>query len=787
MPSIPASHPRLAIALILSLCLGACGGGSGGSGTGGQNGNGNNTPPPPAVVTAPAISTQPLDISASVGASVSFSVTATGTGPLSYQWQRNGVDVAGATGAQYVIQAAQFADSASKWNVVVRNSAGVATSTQATLTVTGIALLAGSAQAIFGGSSPVGLAQDGKGNIYLLDRMLSTALYKVDAQGVVTQLPLTPRESRAALYQPAGMARDAAGNFYVIDDTCSVRKISPAGEITVLAGGNGQCGNDDGKGSAATLGYLTAITVDAASNVYVGGQAVIRKITPDGTVTTLAGSANEYGTVDGAGAVARFGGMKSMATDSADNLYVTDAGVTGTAPSVRKITPAGLVSTLAGGISYGSADGQYGAATFRTPAGLTVDAAGNVYVGDQTNHSIRKITQNGVVTTIAGQSTTQEPAYNDYVDGPVATAKFRQPVALTIDNAGNILLAEGSSYNALRKIGIDGMVSTIAGSQAGSGATDGLGAAAKFSVPRGLAVDTWGNVWVADTGNQLIRKIVGANATVFTLAGATGYATLTDPGDGKGTQARFFKPTAVAVDPNGPAYVADSVHNTVRKVLSDGTVTTLAGKVWVSGAVDGIGSAAIFGALTSITMDRSGILYATDYSAIRRIDPATGAVTTLAGLLGPFNSGSTDGTGSAARFGWMPAIAADSAGNVYVVDSLYNNVRKITPNGVVTTLAGTAGVIGSTDGQGAAASFNSPQGIAVDAAGYVYVADTGNNLIRRITPAGVVTTVAGQAGANGIILGGLNNPLSQPIGLAFDAKGTLYVTASNGVFQLRLQ
>jgi sugar lactone lactonase YvrE len=357
-----------------------------------------------------------------------------------------------------------------------------------------------------------------------------------------------------------------------------------------------------------------------------------------------------------------------------------------------------------------------------------------------------------------------------------------------MDGVGNIFVAEanpGLQFNALRKISANGIVSTITGTLARPGAADGAGPAARFSIPHGLAVDATGVVWVADTGNQLIRQI-SANGVVTTLAGATGYATLTEPGDGKGSLARFFQPLAVAVDSHGTAFVADAVHNTVRKVLSDGTVTTLAGKVRGYGAIDGVGSAAIFSGLAGITIDRTGILYVSDMAAVRRVDPTSGAVTTLAGQLGPSLQGSADGAGAAARFAYLPAITVDSAGNLYVVDSVNNNVRKITPNGVVTTLAGKAGVTGSADGQGAAASFNRPQGIAVDGTGNVYVADTDNNLIRRITPAGVVTTIAGQFGANGNVPGALNNPLSQPTGLAFDANGILYVCASNGIFQLHL-
>jgi sugar lactone lactonase YvrE len=738
----------------------------------------------------PAISVQPQNVTASVGASVSFSVTATGDAPLSYQWQRNGADLAGATGAQYVLPTAQVTDSGSKWSVVVRNNAGSATSVQATLTVTGTVLLAGSLQTTsFLGGQLVGIAQDGSGNTYLLDRALETALYKVNAQGVTTLISLSARDSDAALHLPSAMTRDAAGNFYVSDLKCNVRKISPTGEIAILAGSTYHCGHDDGKGSAATFWGISALAVDAANNVFVAEQqAIIRKITPDGVVTTVAGVAGAFGTVDGTGTAARFGDMLSMTIDGAGNLYVTDAGVMGTAPSIRKITPGGLVTTLAGGVTYGAADGQHGAASFYILSGLTIDAAGNLYAADQGNHSIRKITPDGVVTTFAGRSTTQNPPDTNPTDGPAATATFRRPVALTMDSAGNIFVAEsnpGLQFNALREITANGIVGTITGTLTGRGAADGAGPASSFALPRGLAVDASGNVWVADTGNQLIRQI-SAGGAVTTLAGATGHASFSEQGDGKGTLASFFQPWAIAVDTHGTAFVTDAIHNTVRKVLSDGTVTTLAGKVRSVGAVDGAGSAATFAGLLGITVDQAGILYVSDRSAVRRIDPVSGAVTTLAGQLGPLAQGSVDGTGAAARFGYLPAIAVDGAGNLYVVDSVNNNVRKITSNGVVTTLAGNAGVTGSADGQGAAASFNSPQGIAVDGAGNVYVADTDNDLIRRITPAGVVTTIAGQVGANGNVPGNLNNPLSQPTGLAFDANGILYVCASNGIFQLHL-
>src|SRR5438105_11523282 len=218
-------------------------------------------------------------------------------------------------------------------------------------------------------------------------------------------------------------------------------------------------------------------------------------------------------------------------------------------------------------------------------------------------------------------------------------------------------------------------------------------------------------------------------------------------GDGTGSQAIFNFPSATAVDGVGNVYVADTYNYTVRKITPAGVVTTLAGLADNDGSADGTGSDARFSYLNGIAVDGAGNVFVTDLSnTIRKITPA-GVVTTLAGT--PGVHGSADGTGSAAQF-WQPwGIAVDSASNAYVADQANSTIRKITPAGVVTTIAGAAGVYGSADGSGSAARFNSPGGIAVDSSGNLCVADTGNETIRKITSAGVVTTLAGAPGIAG--------------------------------------
>jgi len=311
----------------------------------------------------------------------------------------------------------------------------------------------------------------------------------------------------------------------------------------------------------------------------------------------------------------------------------------------------------------------------------------------------------------------------------------------------------------------------FAGMPGVSGAADGTGSAARFYGPLGVAVDSATNVYVADTDNNTIRKVTpgGAVTTLAGLAGTPGSA------DGTGSAALFNNPYGVPVDSAGNVYVADFYNSTIREVTQAGVVTTLAGLAGTKGSADGTGSVALFDGPTGVAVDTATNVYVADFfnSSIRKVTPA-GVVTTLAGLAG--SPGSADGTGSAARFDGPTGVAVDSAGNVYVGDRYNSTVRKVTPAGVVTTLAGLAGSPGSADGTGSAALFNAPCGVAVDSAGNVYVADCYNNTIRKVTPGGVVRTLAGLTGTAGSADGtGSAAQFDFPYGVAVDSAGNVYV------------
>lgn len=330
------------------------------------------------------------------------------------------------------------------------------------------------------------------------------------------------------------------------------------------------------------------------------------------------------------------------------------------------------------------------------------------------------------VTTVAGT-----PGVSGSADGVGGAASFRKTYGVAVDSSGNVFVVDSdappnTANNTIRKITPAGVVTTFAGTAGVTGSADGVGAAASFNNPQGIAIDQFDNLYVADTMNQTIRKITPA-AVVSTVAGKPGVDAHVD---GSLTAARFYYPYGVAVDDASNVYVVGG-DDTVRKITST-AVTTIAGSSKIEGTADGTGSAARFNEPWGVTSTGSGTLFVADQQnhTIRRVT-YDGVVTTLAGA--PGVAGSSDGTGNGATFHDPSGITLDGAGDLYVTDTDNYTVRKITQAGTVTTVAGTAGVSDSSDGVGSAARFFDPTGIADAPDGSLYVADSSNRTIRRIT------------------------------------------------------
>ncbi|MEI6819984.1 MAG: hypothetical protein WCL19_10340, partial [Verrucomicrobiota bacterium] len=624
--------------------------------------------------------------------------------------------------------------------------------------------------------SPYGVAVDSSNNAYVADTD-NHAIRKVSPAGVVTTLAGSPGSSgvmdgtgsTARFSSPQGVAVDGGGNVYVADTgNHAIRKISPTGVVTTLAGIPGSFGATDGTGSTARFSSPQGVSVDGGGNVYVAdtGNYTIRKISPAGVVTTLAGSPGSPGNTNGTGRAALFKRPVGIAVDGSFNVYVADS----RDYTLRKITSAGVVTTLAGSAgSSGSTDSKDGAPKFYSPGGVAVDSSGNVYVADTNNHTIRRVTSAGVVTTLAGS-----PGGSGMMDQTGSAARFSSPQGVAVDGGGAVYVAD-TKNNALRKINSDGAVTTLAGSAANIGSTDGVGDVARFYSPLGVARDGGGNVYVADSDNHTIRKITSAGV-VTTLAGSAGSF---GSADSKDAAPKFNYPGGVAVDSSANVYVADTDNHAIRKITPAGVTSTFAGLAGDYGSTDGGSDVAQFNFPSGIAVDGAGAVYVADtYNhSIRKITP-DGVVTTVAGATGDNagDEGATDGNGAAARFYYPQGVAVDSSGNIYVADSGNHTIRKITSAGVVTTFAGSAGSSGSADGVVSAARFNSPRGVTVDASGNVYVADTLNHTIRKITSEGMVSTIGGTAGLIGGADGaGVAAQFSQPSSLAVASDGTLFV------------
>jgi sugar lactone lactonase YvrE len=555
-------------------------------------------------------------------------------------------------------------------------------------------------------------------------------------------------------------------------------------QLTLLAGNTGGRGSVDGAGSAARFYRPNGVAVGKDGSLYIAdtGSNLIRRMTA-GTVTTLAGTAGASGYADGAKTTAKFNGPRAIAVDSLQNVFVADTDNR----VVRKINANGDVTTFAGtpGVQ-GNADGQGSAAQFSQPVGLTNDGAGNLYVVDkqlgdiQPTATLRKITPAGNVTTVV----TNDSTFAVLSDG------------ITADNAGNLYVigVVGSDTVDLPvqtlPIGPPPWVITIRTpkllriSPAGDVTT--LGVVQADGTYGGVAIDQSGDIYFSNSAYHTVYIYSASTRQIGVFAGSYGAVSYDSHGlpsypnslgsdDGMGTAAHFHTPVGLATDADGNLYIADQWNHEIRKASPAGLVTTVAGAVVKQGASDGLALEATFGPLMNgSALDGAGNVYVSDNAAhiIRKITPE-GQVTTLAGSASL--RGSADGTGAAARFSSPTGIAADVAGNVYVADTGNALIRKIGPGGEVTTIAGTAGNHGYADGIGSSALFQSPTGITRDSAGNLFVTDAGT--IRKITPAGVVSTIAGAAGTDGANVDGIGAAarFNRPFAITVDAGGNLYV------------
>ena len=555
---------------------------------------------------------------------------------------------------------------------------------------------------------------------------------------------------RARLTFPTAVAVDRSGNIYIADwSDHRIRRVDPSGNITTVAG-TGKSGYSGDRGPAvdAQLSFPNGVAVDSSGNLYVAdaGNNRIRRVNASGIITTIAGTGSVgYGGDGGSAVEAQLDDPRAVVVDAAGNLYITQT----TYSRIRRVDASGNITTVA--------------TVLRHPRGVAVDDAGNLYIADLGNHRVQRVDTAGTTTTVAG--TGKRGFSGD--GGPAVEAQLDNPHGVVLDSVGNLYI---SGAQQIRRVDASGTITTIAGvfrginnnSSGGYSGDGGPAIEAELYLPRGLAFDGTGNLYIADTGNFRIRR-VNRSGTITTIAGIgeSGYS-----GDGgPAVLARLYDPAGVTVDGEGNLYIADSGNHSIRRVDGAGTITTVAGTGTRGNGGDG--GPAIKAQLSSpkgVAVDGTGNLYIADTfnHQVRRVDHE-GIITTVTSFPTVY---------------YPRGVAVIGAGNLYIADEQHHRILRLDGSGTITTVAGTGASGYSGDGGPAvSAHLYFPRGVAVDGRGDLYIADTANDRIRRVDGSGIITTVAGtgdgrySAGTGPAVEATLHNPN----GVAVDSTGAFYI------------
>ncbi len=585
----------------------------------------------------------------------------------------------------------------------------------------------------------------------------------------------------AELFIPQGIVRDTAGNTYVADaGNHVVRKIDPTGVITTIAG-TGTAGNtgDGLTATAAELNFPVGVAVDTSGNVYISdfGASVVRKIDMSGIISTIAGTGTPGYNFDGVAATAaQLDSPSHIVVDAHGGLYICD----GPNHRIRRVnTTTGIINTFVGNGTPGSTgdNGPASTAQINIPRGITIDHSGNLYFTDVFENVIRRVNiMTGTIYAFGGTAGTVGYTGDG---GPATAATFNQPDGITADSAGNVFFCDRLS-KVVRRITTAGIISTVAGHDDSLFCGDGGPALqAELDSPMASAYDAAGNLYIADYGNNCVR-MVSPSGAITTFAGDA----LAGPGysgdGGPATAAKLNHPKAVATDAAGNVYIADAGNSALRVVHTSGNISLFAGTPTVAG-YSGDGGSALSAKLSDpagLIVDTAGNVYVSDAgnSALRVIH-TSGNIGAVAGNGSP-GSGGDGGSAASAQLVYPMGLAFDAVGNLYIADSGAARVRVIHTSGNIATFAGTGTRGFSGDGTAASsAELTAPMGVVVDDTGNVHISDGGNARIRIVHTSGNISTYVGTGvpGFNGD--GPIGSAqLNMPVGLTKDAGGTIYVT-----------
>jgi sugar lactone lactonase YvrE len=594
---------------------------------------------------------------------------------------------------------------------------------------------------------PHGLAVDEDGNLYVADTG-NHRVRRIDPAGVITTVAGTGVDTsdgdggpalKATFNSPVDIAVAPDGGLYVAEaDGYRVRRIDEDGQISTVAGtGESDYSGDGGPADAAAIGYVTSIAVhDGVLFVADPGNDRVRRVDKNGSITTVAGNGTDGSDGDGGPATAaELTSPDTIAVDAAGTLYIAQY----RDHRVRKVDAGGTITTLAGTgeAGYSGDGGPADEAQLANPNALLVNADGSVDIGDANNERVRRVSPNGVITTVAGDG----PDYPG--DGHPAVDAFLDDPQITHVTTDGVRYIADASNDRIRKVDPNGTITTVAGTGArGFSGDGGPATAAQLAFPSGVVVDKQGNLYIADSKNHRVRK-VDRDGVITTVAGTGADSSAKD--GGPAIRSALDTPVDVALDKEGTLYVAELGASRIRRVNQDGVLTTVAGNgtEGFSGD-DGPATSAQLASPTGVHVAADGAVYIADdgNSRVRTVDPA-GTITTVAGN-GTEGFAGDGGPATAAQLTSAVTVTTDEAGNVYVADEGAHRVRRIDTDGVITTAAGTGDEGVPEDGTRAtSADLDKPVGVSIDSDGRLYIADSGADRVYVIATDGTIATVAG--------------------------------------------
>ena len=708
--------------------------------------------------------------------------------------------------------------------VFVVNSAGIITSFAGNYNNNGLSLGDGGQATYAYLNNPRGVTVDSKGNVYIAD----TGDNRIRKVSSTLNYPTGQPTSH-----PSGPTRHPTPNpspypSHVIDTSQLYHT------ITTIAG-TGSYGNsgDGGPATSAQLTQAYGVSVDVSNNVYFPDYQnnKVRMVTSTGIIITIAGTGS-YGSSgdDGAATSAQLNNPVGVANDMHGNLYIADA----TNNKIRIVSSTGIITTIAGTGMWGS-NGDDGAATsaqLNNPQAIAIDISGKLYIGDISNFKVRLVSTTGIITTFAGTGT-----YGNFGDGVAATlAQLSFPVGLFVDN-GNVYIADLNNH-MIRVVSSTGTITTVAGTGTAGNLGDGEAAtSAQLNTPRAMIVDGMGNLYIADTNNNKVRMVAYGTGIIMTVVNVGGSTTGPIGDGGPATSATLNYPCGVANDLYGNLYIADTGDYLLRKVSSTAnyptgqpsqqplsrpsphptpnpspypshvidtsqlyhTITTIAGTAYTPGysGDNGAATSATFNYPYAVAVDSSANVYVADTdSEVVRLVTRAGIITTVAGSNCGFYDDShcvlgDNGAATSAHLRHPRGVALDASDQLYIVegDNDFGRVRLVTTSGIITTFAGIgysySGGIGD-GGPATSARLNYPHAIAIDiSGGKFYIADSNNYLI-RVVSSGIITTFAGTtgtAGSSGDYGQAISALLNYPVGIAVDTSGTLYIAENKMSYQ----